>query len=105
MKNGHVIILPEIYSNNRLIPSMICFKDNECFIGETAKNLIEECPESSLYGSKRLIGIKYSNPHVQKDIESMKPLKTIEVPKTKKTKYVIKVNDEDKEYFPEDVSY
>jgi len=52
-----------------------------------------------------LIGFKYENPHVQKDIESMKPLKTIEVPKTKKTKYVIKVNDEDKEYFPEDVSY
>ena len=34
----------------------------------------------------------------------MKPLKIIEDSKTKKPKYVIKVNKEDKEYFPEDVS-
>ena len=30
-------------------------------------------------------------------------MKKIEVPKTNKSKYVIKVNNEDKEYFPEDV--
>ena len=34
----------------------------------------------------------------------MKPLKIIEDPKTQKPKYVIKVNDKDKEYFPEEVS-
>ena len=64
-----------------------------------------EYSESSLYESKRLIGLKYTNSHVQKDIKLMKPLKIIEDPKTKKPKYVIKVNDEDKEFFPEDVSY
>ena len=30
-------------------------------------------------------------------------MKKIEVPKNNKSKYVIKVNKEDKEYFPEDV--
>ena len=30
-------------------------------------------------------------------------MKKIEVPKNNKSKYVIKVNNEDKEYFPEDV--
>ena len=30
-------------------------------------------------------------------------MKKNEVPKTNKSKYVIKVNNEDKEYFPEDV--
>jgi len=30
-------------------------------------------------------------------------MKKIEVPTTNKSKYVIKVNNEDKEYFPEDV--
>ena len=102
MKNQIVIILPEIDSNNRLIPSMVCFKDKRCYIGEAAKHLMVKYPESSLYGSKRLIGIKYSNPHVQKDIKLMKPLKIIE--ENDKPKYVIKVNKEDKEYFPEDVS-
>ena len=99
MKNGHVIIIPEDYSGNKIIPSMVCFKDNECYIGEIAKNLMVECPESSLYESKRLIGLKYSNPQVQKDIKLMKPLKIIEDLKTKKPKYVIKVNNKDKEFF------
>ena len=31
-------------------------------------------------------------------------MKKIEVPKNNKSKYVIKVNNEDKEYFPEDFS-
>ena len=101
MKNGKVIILKDRFSGDKIIPSMVCFKDNECFIGETAKNLIEDCPESSLYGSKRLIGIKYSN-SLQNDIELMKPLKIIE--KNNKPKYVIKGNDEEKVFFPEDVS-
>ncbi len=101
MKN-EITILPEIDTNNRIIPSMVCFKDNKCYIGETAKKLMVSCPESSLYGSKRLIGIKYSNSHVQNDIELMKPLKIIE--KNDKPKYVIKVNNEDQEYSPEEVS-
>ena len=42
-----------------------------------------------MFESKRLIGFKYSNPHVQKDIKLMKPLKIIEEPKTKKSKYVM----------------
>ena len=101
MKN-EIFILPEIDSNNRIIPSMVCFRDNKRYVEKKKKKLMVSCPESSLYGSKRLIGIKYSNSHVQNDIELMKPLKIIE--KNDKPKYVIKVNNEDKEYFPEEVS-
>ena len=101
MKN-EIVILPEIDSNNRIIPSMVCFKDNKRYVGESAKKLMVSCPESSLYGSKRLIGIKYSNSHVQNDIKLMKPLKIIE--ENDKPKYVIKVNNKDEEYSPEDVS-
>ncbi len=104
MKNGYFLTLTEVGSNKKIIPSMVCFKSNRRYIGKAAKKLIEECPESSLYESKRLIGLKYSNPQVQKDIKLMKPLKIIEDLKTKKPKYVIKVSDEEKEYFPEDVS-
>ena len=101
MKNN-VIILNDQFSNDKIIPSVVCFHDNRFFIGKTAQNLIIEHPESSLYESKRLIGLKYTNSHVQKDIKLMKPLKIIE--KNEKPKYLIKVNNEDKEYFPEDVS-
>ena len=86
LKNGNVIIFTEKGSDNRIIPSMVCFKDDR------------------LYESKRLIGLKYETPHVQKDIELMKLLKIIEELKTKKPKYVIKGNDEEKVFFPEDVS-
>ena len=34
-------------------------------------------PESSMFESQRLIGHKYSNPDVQKDIELMNSLKII----------------------------
>ena len=105
IKNKKVFILTDEDSNDRIIPSVVRFNEkNELIIGRTAKNLIIEYPESSLYESKRLIGVKYENPNVQKDIELMKPLKIIEDQKTQKPKYVIKVNKEDKEYFPEDVS-
>ena len=102
IKNGDVIILTDEVSNDRIIPSVVCCDENECVIVKTAKNFIIQYPESSLYESKRLIGLKYSNPHVQKDIKLMEPLKIIE--KNEKPKYLIKVNNEDKEYFPEEVS-
>ena len=56
-----------------------------------------------MFKSKKLLGDKYSNPNVQKDIERWL-IKIIEEPKTKKPKYVIKGNDEEKVFFPEDVS-
>ena len=34
-----------------------------------SRNLMTEYPESSLYESKRLIGLKYSNPQVQEYIK------------------------------------
>ena len=53
--------------------------------------------------SKRLIGLKYNDKNVQNDIKSIN-CKIIEDTKTQKPKYSIKVNDEEKTYFPEEVS-
>ena len=64
MKNGNVIIFTDEFSDDRRIPSMVCFIDDRCIIGVTPRYLITEYPESSLYESKRLIGLKYSNPQV-----------------------------------------
>ena len=64
---------------------------------------MRQFPESSMFKSKRLLGDKYSNPNVHKDIERWL-IKIIEDPKTKKPKYVIKVKDKTKEYFPEEAS-
>ena len=64
---------------------------------------MRQFPESSMFKSKRLLGDKYSNPNVHKDIERW-PIKIIEDPKTKKPKYVVKVKDKISEYFPEEAS-
>ena len=69
MINGNVIIFTNEFSDNRRIPSVVCFIDNRWIIGVTARNLMTEYSESSLYESKRLIGLKYSNPQVQEYIK------------------------------------
>jgi molecular chaperone DnaK (HSP70) len=56
-----------------------------------------------MYDSKRLIDHKFSNENVQNDI-SYWPIKIIEDKKTGKPQYVIKVNNEERKYFPEEVS-
>ena len=44
---------------------MVWFKENgEILIGGSAKNNITEYPESTIFNSKRLIGLKFKNPCV-----------------------------------------
>ena len=69
MKNGNVIIFTDEFSDDRRIPSVVCFIDDRWIIGVTPRYLMTEYPESSLYESKRLIGLKYSNPQVQEYIK------------------------------------
>ena len=69
MKNGNVIIFTDEFSDDRRIPSVVCLIDDRWIIGVTARNLMIEYSESSLYESKRLIGLKYSNPQVQEYIK------------------------------------
>ena len=104
MRNGRVDIVPEANSGKNIIPSTVCFTPTKILIGTAARNKMRQFPESSMFESKRLIGHKYSNPNVKKDIELMKPLKIIEDTKTKKPKYVVKVKDKISEYFPEEAS-
>ena len=53
MKNGNVIIFTDEFSDDRRIPSLVCFIDDRWIIGVTARNLMIEYPELSLYESKR----------------------------------------------------
>ena len=64
---------------------------------------MRQYPESYIFESKRLIGHKHSNPHVQEYIKRWR-MKIIEDAETKKSKYVVKVKDKISEYFPEKAS-
>ncbi len=67
MRNGKVEIIDDKVTGKKKIPSMVCFKENgETLIGSLAKNNMPLYPESTIFDSKRLIGLKFKNPWYSK---------------------------------------
>ena len=68
-RNGTVEIIAND-QGNRTTPSYVAFTDNgERLIGDGAKNQVNANPTGTVFDAKRLIGKKYNDPEVQKDIE------------------------------------
>ncbi|NCC20298.1 molecular chaperone DnaK [Candidatus Saccharibacteria bacterium] len=92
---------PEVITNaegNRTTPSVVAVnKSGERLVGQVAQRQRVTNPKNTIYGVKRLIGRKFSDPEVQKDLDIM-PFKIV-----KKNGGVAVVMG-DKEYTPEEVS-
>lgn len=74
-KKPHVI---ENAEGARTTPSIVAFmEDGEILVGQSAKRQAVTNPEGSIFGAKRLIGRRFDEKVVQKDI-SMVPFKIIE---------------------------
>ena len=75
---------PKVIENSegdRTTPSIIAYKaDGEVLVGQSAKRQAVTNPENTLFAIKRLVGRKYSDQVVQKDI-SMVPYKIIKADK------------------------
>ena len=67
-KNGHVEIIAND-QGNRITPSWVAFTDTERLIGEAAKNQAAMNPDKTIFDVKRLIGRKYEDKEVQRDIK------------------------------------
>ena len=67
-KNGRVEIIPNEFGN-RITPSFVAFTDEERLVGEAAKNQALIDPKRSIYVVKRLIGRKFDDGEVQRDIK------------------------------------
>ena len=62
---------------DRTTPSIVAFADdNEVLVGQSAKRQAVTNPENTVFAVKRLIGRKFDDPEVQKDI-SMVPYKIV----------------------------
>ncbi|WFD43334.1 ATPase with role in protein import into the ER [Malassezia psittaci] len=95
----------EIIANdqgNRITPSYVAFtKDGERLIGDAAKNQASQNPENTVFDAKRLIGRKWGEADVKKDIKHF-PFKLVE--KKGKPAIQVEVNGEKKVFTPEEIS-
>lgn len=92
---------PEVIANaegNRTTPSVVAInKKGERLVGQVAQRQRVTNPKNTIYGVKRLIGRKFTDKEVQKDLDIM-PYKIV------KKGDGVAVEMGDKEYTPEEVS-
>merc|ERR1712093_408177 len=99
-KNGRVEIIPND-QGNRITPSYVAFTEDERLIGEAAKNQATVNPAQTLFDVKRLIGRRFKDSTVQKDIKLL-PFKIVDA--AGKPQINVKVKGESKNMPPEEVS-
>ena len=75
MENGKVKVI-ENAEGDRTTPSVVAFANNEVLVGQPAKRQAVTNPNNTLYAVKRLIGRRFEDAEVQKDI-NMVPFKII----------------------------
>ena len=75
MDNGNVKVI-ENSEGDRTTPSIVAFTADDVLVGQSAKRQAVTNPENTLFAVKRLIGRKFDDAEVQKDI-SMVPYKIV----------------------------
>ncbi|KAI4372276.1 hypothetical protein MLD38_010525 [Melastoma candidum] len=100
MKSDNVEIIAND-QGNRITPSWVAFTDTERLIGEAAKNQAPLNAERTIFDVKRLIGRKFDDPEVQRDIKYL-PYKVVN--KDGKPYILVDVKGEQKVFSPEEIS-
>jgi len=78
VENGSTKVI-ENSEGARTTPSIIAYTNEEILVGATAKRQSVTNPKNTIYAAKRLIGRKFKEDAVQKDIDLM-PYKIVEAP-------------------------
>ena len=101
-KNGKVEIIPNDLGE-RTTPSVVTFTDHERLVGQSAKNQITRNYQNTIYDAKRLIGRRFDEPEVQKDIKAW-PFKVVKDPKKNRPLIQVTYKKEQKTFLPEEIS-
>ncbi|WVY93351.1 hypothetical protein V8G54_032439 [Vigna mungo] len=83
-------------------PSLVAFTDHERLIGNAAKNQATTNPQNTVFDAKRLIGRKYSDPLVQKDM-MLWPFKVV-AGANDKPMITLNYKGEEKQFCAEEIS-
>jgi L1 cell adhesion molecule like protein len=87
---------------NRTTPSYVAFTEDERLVGDSAKNQAALNPANTVFDAKRLIGRKFSDPIVQKDMQHW-PFKVVRSDGDR-PKVQVQWKGETKEFFAEEIS-
>ncbi|CAM9020383.1 hypothetical protein WICANDRAFT_54900 [Wickerhamomyces anomalus NRRL Y-366-8] len=100
MKNGKTEILAN-EQGNRITPSYVAFTKDERLIGDAAKNQAAANPKNTIFDIKRLIGLKYNDKSVQRDLKHF-PFTVVN--KNGQPAVQVNLDDDEKVFTPEEIS-
>ncbi|KAI1796477.1 heat shock protein 70 [Ganoderma leucocontextum] len=69
VKRGGQIEIIANDQGHRITPSWVGFTEEERLIGDSAKNAFHSNPQNTVFDAKRLIGRKFNDPELQKDMK------------------------------------
>ncbi|OHT15111.1 Heat shock cognate 71 kDa protein [Tritrichomonas foetus] len=87
---------------NRTTPSYVAFTEDERLVGDSAKNQAAMNPTNTIFDAKRMIGRKFSDSIIQKDMEHW-PFKVIRG-ESDRPRIEVQWKGETKHFYPEEIS-
>jgi L1 cell adhesion molecule like protein len=100
-QNDHVEIIAN-EQGNRTTPSYVAFNETERLIGDAAKNQAAQNPKNTVFDAKRLIGRKFDDQVIQKDITHW-PF-SVSGGSDNRPRISVNFKDEEKTFLPEEIS-
>ncbi|XP_054785856.1 heat shock cognate 70 kDa protein-like [Prosopis cineraria] len=86
---------------NRTTPSYVAFTDTQRMVGDAAKNQAAHNPTNTIFDAKRLIGRRFSDTHVQSDI-NLWPFKVI-CGENDRPKIAVNLKSQERQFLPEEI--
>ena len=99
----NVQILQNI-QGHRTTPSYVAFDRNQRLVGDAAYLQANRNAPNTIFDAKRLIGRKFDDPEVQRDMQTWPFMVTQAEGEDKKPMINVKYNGEMKQFYPEQIS-
>ena len=101
--NDKLEVVQDPYSEERIIPSVVCYKENgQILVGTDALNNKIEYVQSTIFECKRFIGHKSDDETIQGDLKKW-PVPLVDDKESGYLIFVMKIDGKEKRILPDDV--